>query len=220
MKCENHPRNKATEVCAVCGKHVCPKCITNVKGRNNCYDCLSKRSDFEKYINKTDSAPKLYERKQKNEYITFLCAFIPGIGQMYLGYKKRGFIFFILFVLCLLLRITSYFGIIIWLFTFFDTFKLKEAVLRNTNKQDNIDDVKILISRNKWILLLAVALSFFVTYFEPIKSYLINLKASITSHFSDRAIYISSVISVIFLFLFISFLIYLKFRKKQKNKDK
>ena len=68
---------------------------------------------------------------KKNILLTFACALVPGCGQMYQGFMKRGlsllFWFFAgigvaamlnLGFLCLLLPI-------IWLYSFFDTFKLR-----------------------------------------------------------------------------------------------
>lgn len=68
---------------------------------------------------------------KKNILLTFACALVPGCGQMYQGFMKRGlsllFWFFAVIgvaamlhigVICLLLPI-------IWLYSFFDTFNLR-----------------------------------------------------------------------------------------------
>lgn len=68
---------------------------------------------------------------KKNLLITFACALVPGCGQMYQGFMKRGlsllFWFFAVIavaamlnlgILCLLLPI-------IWLYSFFDSFNLR-----------------------------------------------------------------------------------------------
>ncbi len=69
--------------------------------------------------------------QRKSGLLTFLCAFVPGMGQMYMGYMKRGLSIMLVFgavifvsallnigLLCILLPI-------IWAFSFFDTFNLR-----------------------------------------------------------------------------------------------
>lgn len=68
--------------------------------------------------------------KRKNGFFTFCFAFIPGIGQMYLGYMKRGVS--LLSAFCLTCFVAGFFNMgllmvlapIIWAYSFFDTFNL------------------------------------------------------------------------------------------------
>lgn len=69
--------------------------------------------------------------QRKNGFFTFCFACLPGAGEMYLGYMKRGLSIMLLFggvifaavlvnipILCILLPI-------IWAYAFFDTFNLR-----------------------------------------------------------------------------------------------
>lgn len=68
---------------------------------------------------------------RKNGFFTFCCACVPGAGQMYLGYMKRG-----LSIMCAMfgvIAVASFFRMdvllfalpIIWFYAFFDTFTLR-----------------------------------------------------------------------------------------------
>lgn len=67
---------------------------------------------------------------RKNAILTFLCACIPGCGEMYQGYMKRGISIAALF--WLLISVASFFYMeallfalpVIWLYAFFDTFNI------------------------------------------------------------------------------------------------
>lgn len=65
---------------------------------------------------------------KNNKLLTFLFAFIPGTGQMYLGFMKRGIsIMLLLFITIFLspfLNIISFLVFIIWFAAFFDTFHI------------------------------------------------------------------------------------------------
>jgi hypothetical protein len=64
----------------------------------------------------------------KNGFLTFCFAFVPGAGQMYQGYMKRGLSLITLFCGCCLLstEITQMIILtpIVWMYSFFDTFNL------------------------------------------------------------------------------------------------
>ena len=71
--------------------------------------------------------------KKKNGFLTFCFAFIPGAGQMYLGYMHRGLSIVGAFALITMAAsFFSYFGLgvlavllpIIWMYSFFDTFRI------------------------------------------------------------------------------------------------
>ena len=71
--------------------------------------------------------------KKKNGFLTFCFAFIPGAGQMYLGYMHRGLSIVGLFALIVMAAsFFSYFGLgvlvvllpIVWMYSFFDTFRI------------------------------------------------------------------------------------------------
>ena len=80
---------------------------------------------------------------KKNSFLTFLAAFIPGAGQMYLGMMKRGVILMALFAFFVFLSATflSIFAIalpVIWCYAFFDTINAKNCTpeeLHQLNEQ-------------------------------------------------------------------------------------
>lgn len=68
---------------------------------------------------------------KKNSFLTFICACLPGFGQMYLGYMKRGVS--LTSVFWLVIFISAFFNTpifiiilpIIWAYSFFDTFNIR-----------------------------------------------------------------------------------------------
>lgn len=79
--------------------------------------------------------------KGKNGFLTLCCAFIPGAGQMYQGYMKRGLSMVTLFgVACLLSALVAplaVFVCIIVMYSFFDTFNLRAQLLEGTAPEDD-----------------------------------------------------------------------------------
>lgn len=77
----------------------------------------------------------------KNGFLTFLCAFIPGAGQMYQGYMKRGLS--LLLVLCCigfasaLVPPLAIFILVVWMYSFFDTFNLRALIATGTASEDD-----------------------------------------------------------------------------------
>ena len=72
-------------------------------------------------------------KKKKNGFLTFCFAFVPGAGQMYLGYMHRGLSIVTLFALVTMAAsFFSFLGLgilvvllpIIWMYSFFDTFRI------------------------------------------------------------------------------------------------
>jgi TM2 domain-containing membrane protein YozV len=68
---------------------------------------------------------------QRNKFLTFLAALVPGVGYMYLGLVKKGIqalaIFLLiepLFSLVGLRNIGDIIQVIVWFYTFFDTFTI------------------------------------------------------------------------------------------------
>ena len=61
----------------------------------------------------------------KNGFLTFCCAFIPGAGQMYQGYMKRGLS--LILTACLIGMVGSLLNpvllllVVLWMYSFFDT---------------------------------------------------------------------------------------------------
>ena len=67
--------------------------------------------------------------KNKSGFVTFICACLPGCGEMYLGYMKRGLSVCALFWICCALssHINMFMFLlpIIWLYGFFDAFNVR-----------------------------------------------------------------------------------------------
>lgn len=68
---------------------------------------------------------------KKNMVLTFICACIPGCGQMYMGYMKRGASLMFWFCAISALAALTYTEVIlfalpvVWAYAFFDTFNLR-----------------------------------------------------------------------------------------------
>ena len=78
----------------------------------------------------------------KNGILTFIFAFCPGAGQMYQGYMKRGLSLITMF--CLFIAIgASTLGVltigcvIVWMYSFFDTFNLLVQISAGTAPEDD-----------------------------------------------------------------------------------
>ena len=67
-----------------------------------------------------------------NGFFLFCCACVPGAGQMYLGYMKRGLCLISLFCLnlmfCMMLPFLGVFLPVIWMYAFFDSFNLRRQL--------------------------------------------------------------------------------------------
>lgn len=78
---------------------------------------------------------------QKNGILTFLFAFIPGAGQMYQGYMKRGLsLILICCAICMVAALISpaaFFLILVWMYSFFDTFNLRAQIATGTAPTDD-----------------------------------------------------------------------------------
>ena len=77
----------------------------------------------------------------KNGFLTFCCAFIPGAGQMYQGYMKRG-LSLILTACCIgmvssLLNPVLLLLVVVWMYSFFDTFNLRAQIIADTAPEDD-----------------------------------------------------------------------------------
>lgn len=78
---------------------------------------------------------------KKNGILTLLFACIPGAGQMYQGYMKRGCSLIMLFFLCImagmLLEPLVLTALIVWMYSFFDTFNLRAQFIAGTAPADD-----------------------------------------------------------------------------------
>lgn len=78
---------------------------------------------------------------KKNGILTLLFACIPGAGQMYQGYMKRGLSLITMFFLCImagmLLEPLVLTALIVWMYSFFDTFNLRAQFIAGTAPADD-----------------------------------------------------------------------------------
>lgn len=80
--------------------------------------------------------------KPKRGFLLFLCACIPGCGEMYQGYMKRGMsiltVFCGIFALAVFLEIGALAVLMlpVWLFSFFDSYNLRAQAEADTAPAD------------------------------------------------------------------------------------
>lgn len=80
---------------------------------------------------------------KKNGILTFLFAFVPGAGQMYQGYMKRGLSLITMF--CLFIMAGAMTGLdplivgclIVYMYSFFDTFNLRAQIMADNAPADD-----------------------------------------------------------------------------------
>ena len=94
---------------------------------------------------------------KKNAFLTFLFACIPGAGQMYYGYMKRGLS--LITYCCLTIMVGSVISpllvlaIIVWMFSFFDTYDLIRYLVAGDPKPDeflvpsNLGELKTILPK-------------------------------------------------------------------------
>ena len=79
---------------------------------------------------------------KKNGILTLLFAFIPGAGQMYQGYMKRGLSLITMFCLFVVIGVSTLQVLtigcaIVWMYSFFDTFNLRAQIGAGTAPEDD-----------------------------------------------------------------------------------
>ena len=99
---------------------------------------------------------------KKNGFLTFIFACIPGAGQMYYGYMKRGLsmiTFFCLFIMAgTLVDVLVVGSVIVWMYSFFDTYDLIRHMAAGEPKEDsllvlgNYEEVKKLLPQHNRLI--------------------------------------------------------------------
>ena len=78
----------------------------------------------------------------KKDFLTFIFACIPGAGQMYYGYMKRGLSLITLFCIGVILgAIVGPLIVvcpIVWMYSFFDTYDLVRRITRGEPREDSL----------------------------------------------------------------------------------
>ena len=118
--------------------------------------------------------------REKNRFLLFLCALIPGCGQMYQGYMKRGFSltlgFSAILTVAAFLSIgpLAFFLPAVWLYSFFDCYNLctrlreesaqEDAYLFGLSEMDSRQITALLRRRHSIIGWVLVALGVYLLY--------------------------------------------------------
>ena len=79
---------------------------------------------------------------KKNGFLTFIFACIPGAGQMYYGYMQRGLSLITMFIACFIvgaiINPLAALAIVIWMYSFFDTYDLVRHLAAGDPKEDGL----------------------------------------------------------------------------------
>lgn len=99
---------------------------------------------------------------KKNAFLTFIFACIPGAGQMYYGYMKRGtslLVYFCLFIMLGTIISPLVVGVaVVYMFSFFDTYDLIRHMAAGEPKEDsllvpgNYEEIKKLLPQHNRLI--------------------------------------------------------------------
>ncbi|MCK4305137.1 MAG: hypothetical protein KAY24_12945, partial [Candidatus Eisenbacteria sp.] len=82
MNCANHENVPAIATCTKCAKPLCEQCAIHWRGGVICKLCLESEN-----LQSTNS-----QRLGKSPGLAALCSLMPGLGQIYVGYYRSGFL--------------------------------------------------------------------------------------------------------------------------------
>lgn len=174
---------------------------------------------------------------KKNGFLTFCFAFIPGAGQMYQGYMKRGLS--LIGLCCLAAVVGSLFYplqmavicicCVIWMYSFFDTFNLRAQLTAGLIPKDDYlvhlgRDVTLdqfLQRRHKifgWVL---VAVGIYTLYDGLLMNFLRDLYWNTDNNWIIRMIYniLNEVPTVVICLAVIALGVWLVRGPRQKNQN-
>ena len=99
---------------------------------------------------------------KKNGFLTFIFACIPGAGQMYYGYMQRGLSLITMFIACFIvgaiINPLAALAIIVWMYSFFDTYDLIRHMAAGEPKEDsllvlgNYEEIKKLVPQHNRLI--------------------------------------------------------------------
>lgn len=112
---------------------------------------------------------------RKNKFLTFCFALIPGVGQLYQGYMKRGVSLMILFwglsamSIALYMTYLSFLLPVIWAYSFFDVMNkwnwtIDQLALIEDKPIFDLDGVFRFSNRNRWAGGVAIAVGVIMLY--------------------------------------------------------
>lgn len=141
------------KICSICNSLISNENILNIKDEDICKSCVEKM---------------LEKERQVNPLTTLLCSFIPGVGELYLGLRKKGkfllftfllsnlFMFFSWFIGFVVLEAffweigefigissTIIFGILdilVYVYSFFNTNMSRRYIEKGTYENDFVDN--------------------------------------------------------------------------------
>ncbi|MGI6227616.1 MAG: B-box zinc finger protein [Peptococcales bacterium] len=160
MKCKYHVEREASYICQKCNQPICSECHLSINGENICKNCIE------------NGSAKPREGKLKVIF-HFICSLIPGAGQMQQGAMRRGvqimltFFGFVILAGVLHLDELLFLGVVIWFYSFFDSYHIKKAKFLHIEgwdkefiKPEYLDQI-ITNKESKWVGWLLVALGGF-----------------------------------------------------------
>ncbi|MEG1142947.1 MAG: hypothetical protein RSE41_11005 [Clostridia bacterium] len=144
---------------------------------------------------------------KKNLFFTFLFSFIPGAGQMYQGYMKRGLsiaIIAFMFIICNIFLNTPIFIIpflVTMMYSFFDTYNLRN----NSSVQDdyllfnNLVKNRTNIFKNKYVAYALIILGLYILFNNIVFDLLQNSNIELLTEiiYKIKRILPSAVVSII-----------------------
>ena len=112
---------------------------------------------------------------RKNKFLTFCFALLPGVGQLYQGYMKRGVSMMILFwgtsalSVALYMSYLSFLLPVIWAYSFFDVMNksnwtIDQLALVEDKPIFDLDGVFKFSNRNRWVGGAVIALGVIILY--------------------------------------------------------
>lgn len=183
MDCKLHSGRPAGNTCCICGEWLCDECAIELNGRIFCKSCVSKRMDTaapsaEESRTYETPHPSVKEPKRTkrpiSSFFLFVCATIPGCGQMYLGLLKRGMLFMVAFysMIYLTAQFDGVLGVFIpifWFVSFFDAFNQKNKIVSGETVKDDIDDLKSFAIEHRTIIIGLVVIFIALEFISSLK---------------------------------------------------
>lgn len=145
MNCTYHPERNAVHRCNKCGELLCQECAVIVEGKVACKSCISQmlnRREEPAYVER-----HVVSRRRPSFLLTILLAgCIPGTGQMYLGFMKRGL--FLMSAFFLSIVCTAFSGGLFWplipiiyLGSIFDALNLRSRMIAGEEIEDSVSGI-------------------------------------------------------------------------------
>lgn len=151
MNCGYHPDRNAIHRCNKCGELLCQECAVMVDGRVACKACIN--SMLDKRGGEAPAGRTVLRSRRPSIIATLLLGgCIPGAGQMYLGFMKRGL--FMLSAFFLSIIFTSYSGGAFWplipifyLGSIFDALDLRGRIIAGEALEDSVSGITAFLYR-------------------------------------------------------------------------